>query len=81
MKSEGTKRKVGRVAMFGGAVGLGLLFSLGIVGRHAASSKTQVAVAIEPARASEALDATAQPATDTPEQHLKGHSEIELQCD
>ena len=61
MKSEAVKGKLGvRAAVFGAAMGFVVLSSLGIVSRHAASSKAQIPVAIAPDRALEAPAATAQ---------------------
>jgi len=77
MKSEERKgRSALRVALVTGALGLGMVFSLGIVGRHAESSKQTWVIA--PAASN---GATAQADSDPVERHYAGHSELELQPD
>lgn len=79
MKSERSKEKsVGfRVAILGATMGLALLFSLGVTGRHAASSKGRASAVETKAVAS----APSGEINDIPTQHVPGHPELELQLD
>jgi hypothetical protein len=84
MKSERSESKSGiRVLVFSLVTGIVLLFSLGIVDRHEASSQRQYADVIAPAKSSEASPVTAwaEESQEETNYHLAGHSELELQCD
>ena len=84
MRSERTKVKEGlRIVGASAAIALGLLFSLGVMGRPAASSRGSSGAVIAPVANTEASAATAQAdsGSEISEMRLAGHSELDLQPD